>query len=59
MCCLLSVIFCIGFRCTVEWFNHHVLYKVFPPVFPDPRHRTVIVVLRTLHPRDWSVAANL
>ena len=29
-----SILFCISFRCTSQQLDNHVLYKMFPPIFP-------------------------
>ena len=34
---LLSILFCIGFRCTVSWLDNHILYILFPSIFPVPK----------------------
>ena len=45
-----STLVCICFRCTAQWLDNHVLYKVFPLMFPVPtQHHTVITILLTLH----------
>ena len=31
-----SILFCIGFRCTAQWLDNRVLYKVVSLVFPAP-----------------------
>ena len=34
---LLSVLFCIGFKCTAQWLDNHTFYVVSPLIFPVPQ----------------------
>ena len=46
-----SVLFCISFRCTAQWLDNHILYKMFLPMFPVPTwHYTVITIAFTVFP---------
>ena len=31
-----SILYCISFRCTAQWLDSHILYKVFPPISKVP-----------------------
>ena len=52
---LYSVLFCISFRCTAQWLDNHMIYKVFPLIFLVPtQHHTEL-----LHTIDYIPYAAL
>ena len=62
-----SILSCISFRYTAQWFDTHILSKVFPQIFPRSHvapHR-VIAILLTIFPMlyftscDYFITTNL